>query len=179
MAADYEQASGNKVDHSLIPYAALRQKAISAIASGAVPDMIEVADFALAPIQSWGDKLIDINDVVEPQKEQFIPTALPCCHYYNNVTKKRAYYVVPVRIAAVPFHIWKSLVEQGGSKISDLHRAEEAWAISDRTVTEAERTWAVLCWHRLRMSDKAHYLRAWQRNDGRRRGMRPRKSGSY
>jgi ABC-type glycerol-3-phosphate transport system substrate-binding protein len=40
MAADYEQASGNKVDHSLIPYAALRQKAISAIASGAVPDMI-------------------------------------------------------------------------------------------------------------------------------------------
>jgi maltose-binding protein MalE len=179
MAADYEQASGNKVDHSLIPYAALCQKAISAIASGAVPDMIEVADFALAPIQSWDDKLIDINDVVEPQKEQFIPTALPCCHFYNNVTKKRAYYVVPVRIAAVPFHIWKSLVEQGGSKISDLHRAEEAWAISDRTVTEAERTWAVLCWHRLRMSDKAHYLRAWQRNDGRRRGMRPRKSGSY
>jgi multiple sugar transport system substrate-binding protein len=127
MAADYEQASGNKVDHSLIPYAALRQKAISAITSGAVPDMIEVADFALAPIQSWDDKLIDINDVVEPQKEQFIPTALPCCHFYNNVTKKRAYYVVPVRIAAVPFHIWKSLVEQGGSKISDLPNTWDAF----------------------------------------------------
>src|SRR5580698_7741853 len=39
MAADYEKASGNKADHSLIPYAALRQKAISAITSGAVPDM--------------------------------------------------------------------------------------------------------------------------------------------
>jgi multiple sugar transport system substrate-binding protein len=127
MAADYEKASGNKVDHSLIPYAALRQKAISAITSGAVPDMIEVADFALAPIQSWDDKLIDVNDVVEPQKEQFIPTALPCCHFYNNVTKKRAYYVVPVRIAAVPFHIWKSLVEQGGSKISDLPKTWDAF----------------------------------------------------
>ena len=46
MAADYEKASGNKVDRSLIPYAALRQKAISAITSGVVPDMIEVADFA-------------------------------------------------------------------------------------------------------------------------------------
>jgi multiple sugar transport system substrate-binding protein len=127
MAADYEKASGNKVDHSLIPYAALRQKAISAITSGAVPDMIEVADFALAPIQSWDDKLIDVNDVVEPQKEQFIPTTLPCCYFYNNVTKKRAYYVVPVRIAAVPFHIWKSLVEQGGSKISDLPKTWDAF----------------------------------------------------
>jgi len=127
MAADYEKASGNKVDHSLIPYAALRQKAISAITSGVVPDMIEVADFALAPIQSWDDKLIDVNDVVEPEKEQFIPTALPCCYFYNNVTKKRAYYVVPVRIAAVPFHIWKSLVEQGGSKISDLPKTWDAF----------------------------------------------------
>jgi multiple sugar transport system substrate-binding protein len=127
MAADYEKASGNKVDHSLIPYAALRQKAISAITSGVVPDMIEVADFALAPIQSWDDKLIDVNDVVEPAKEQFIPTALPCCHFYNNVTKKRDYYVVPVRIAAVPFHIWKSLVEKGGSKISDLPKTWDAF----------------------------------------------------
>ncbi len=127
MAADYEKASGNKVDHSLIPYAALRQKAISAITSGAVPDMIEVADFALAPIQSWDDKLIDVNDVVEPEKGQFIPTALSCCYFYNNVTKKRAYYVVPVRIAAVPFHIWKSLVEQGGSKISDLPKTWDAF----------------------------------------------------
>jgi multiple sugar transport system substrate-binding protein len=127
MAADYEKASGNKVEHSLIPYAALRQKAISAITSGAVPDMIEVADFALAPIQSWDDKLIDVNDVVEPEKGQFIPTALPCCYFYNNVTKKRAYYVVPVRIAAVPFHIWKSLVEKGGSKISDLPKTWDAF----------------------------------------------------
>jgi multiple sugar transport system substrate-binding protein len=127
MAADYEKASGNKVDHSLIPYAALRQKAISAITSGAVPDMIEVADFALAPIQSWDDKLLDVNDVVEPEKGQFMPTALSCCYFYNNVTKKRAYYVVPVRIAAVPFHIWKSLVEQGGSKISDLPKTWDAF----------------------------------------------------
>ncbi len=127
MAADYEKASGNKVDHSLIPYAALRQKAISAITSGVVPDMIEVADFALAPIQSWDDKLIHVNDIVEPEKEQFIPTALSCCYFYNNVTKKRAYYVVPVRIAAVPFHIWKSLVEKGGSKISDLPKTWDAF----------------------------------------------------
>ena len=127
MVADYQKASGNTIDQSTIPYAALRQKAVSAITSGVVPDMIEVADFALAPIQSWDDKLVDVTDIVEPVKGQFIPTALPCCHFYNNVAKQRAYYVVPMKIAAVPFHIWKSLVEKGGSKVSDLPKTWDAF----------------------------------------------------
>jgi multiple sugar transport system substrate-binding protein len=127
MAADYEKQSGNKIEHSLIPYAALRQKAISAISSGVVPDMIEVADFALAPLQSWDDKLVDVSDIVEPAKGQFISTALPASYFYNNVTKKRAFYVVPMKIGAVPFHIWKSLVEKGGGKISELPKTWDAF----------------------------------------------------
>jgi multiple sugar transport system substrate-binding protein len=127
LAADYEKASGNKLDYSLIPYAALRQKAISAITSGVVPDLIEVADFQLAPLQAWDDKLVDISDIVEPVKSQFMPSALPCTYFYNNVTKKRAYYVLPTKIAAVPFHIWKSLVEKGGGKIADLPKTWDAF----------------------------------------------------
>jgi multiple sugar transport system substrate-binding protein len=127
MAAAYEKASGNKIDHSLIPYAALRQKAISAITSGVVPDMIEVADFQLAPLQAWDDKLVDITDIVEPVKSQYMPSALPCTYFYNSVTKKRAYYVLPTKIAAIPFHIWKSLVEKGGGKIADLPKTWDAF----------------------------------------------------
>src|SRR5215469_14269019 len=127
MAADYEKASGDKIDHSLIPYAALRQKAISAITSGVVPDMIEVADFYLGPLQAWDDKLVDMSDVVEPAKGQYIPTALPCCYFFNNVAKKRGYYVLPMKIAAVPFHIWKSLVEKGGAKVADLPNTWDAF----------------------------------------------------
>jgi multiple sugar transport system substrate-binding protein len=127
MIGEYEKATGNKIEHSEIPYAALRQKAVSAITSGAVPDMIEVADFALAPLQAWDDKLVDISDIVEPVKSQYISTALPCTHFYNNVTKKRAYYVLPMKIAAVPFHIWKSLVEKGGAKIEDLPKTWDAF----------------------------------------------------
>ena len=127
MAAAYEKASGNKIDFSLIPYAALRQKAISAITSGVVPDMIEVADFQLAPLQAWDNKLEDISDIVEPAKSQFVASALPCTYFYNNVTKKRAYYVLPTKIAAIPFHIWKSLVEKGGGKIADLPKTWDAF----------------------------------------------------
>src|SRR5271154_1295622 len=45
LVADYEKASGNTIDYSIIPFAPLRQKAVSAVAAGVVPDMIETADF--------------------------------------------------------------------------------------------------------------------------------------
>ena len=127
MVAEYEKQSGNKIDYSITPYAALRQKEISAITSGVVPDMMEIADFAITPINAWDDKLVDVNDIVEPIKAQFMPTALDCCFHYNNVSKKRSYYITPMKIAAVPFHIWTSLVEKGGGKISDLPKTWDAF----------------------------------------------------
>jgi multiple sugar transport system substrate-binding protein len=127
MVADYEKASGDKIDYSISPYAALRQKEIAAITSGVVPDMMEIADFAITPLNAWEDKLVDVNDVVEPVKAQFLPTALDCCYHYDNVSRKRAYYITPMKVAAVPFHIWKSLVEKGGSKISDLPKTWDAF----------------------------------------------------
>ena len=44
LIADYEKASGNKIEDSIIPFAPLRQKAVSAITSGVVPDIMELAD---------------------------------------------------------------------------------------------------------------------------------------
>ncbi len=39
IVADYEKASGNTIDYSIIPYAPHRQKVVSAMTSGAVPDL--------------------------------------------------------------------------------------------------------------------------------------------
>jgi ABC-type glycerol-3-phosphate transport system substrate-binding protein len=38
LVADYEKTSGNKIDYNLIPFAPLRQKEVSAITSGVVPE---------------------------------------------------------------------------------------------------------------------------------------------
>jgi len=127
LVANYEKESGNKIDYSITPYAALRQKEISAITSGVVPDMMEIADFAITPINAWDDKLVELDDVVNPVKSQFTKTALDCCYHYNNKTKKRSYYITPMKVAAVPFHIWKSLVEKGGGKISELPKTWDAF----------------------------------------------------
>src|ERR1700687_1080816 len=64
MVADYEKASGNKIDLSIIPFAPLRQKAVAAVQTGVVPDVMEVADLEFAPLQSWADKLLDVSDIV-------------------------------------------------------------------------------------------------------------------
>src|ERR1041384_4631610 len=42
LVADYEKVSGNKIEYSIVPFAPLRQKIISAITSGVVPDLVTV-----------------------------------------------------------------------------------------------------------------------------------------
>ena len=127
LLADYQKASGNKIEESIIPFALMRQKAISAITSGVVPDVIELADFSFLPLNAWTDKLVDVSDIVEPVKSQYIDTALRATYTYNNVTKKRAFYAVPMKAAGIPFHIWQSLIEKAGFKVSDIPNTWDAF----------------------------------------------------
>jgi multiple sugar transport system substrate-binding protein len=127
LVADYEKASGNKIEDSIVPFAPLRQKMVSAITSGVVPDLMEYADFSFLPLNAWDDKLVDVSDIVEPLKSQYIDTALRATYTYNNVTKKRAYYAVPMKCSAVPFNIWQSLVEKAGYKLEDIPNTWDAF----------------------------------------------------
>src|SRR5215468_3377818 len=127
LLADYQKASGNKIEDSIIPFAPLRQKAIAAITSGVVPDVMEYADFSLLPLNAWADKLVDVSDIVDPVKSQYIDTALRATYTYNNTTKRRAFYAVPMKAAGIPFHIWNSLVEKAGFKVSDIPNTWDAF----------------------------------------------------
>jgi multiple sugar transport system substrate-binding protein len=127
MVANYQKESGNTVDYSIIPFAPMRQKAVSAVTSGVVPDLMETADFAFLVLNTWNGKLEDVSDIVDPLKAQYSKPALECSYVYNNVTKKRAYHQVPWKLAAVPFHIWTSLVEKSGHKVKDIPKTWDAF----------------------------------------------------
>ena len=73
MVADYEKASGNQIDYSIVPFAPLRQKEIAAVTSGVVPDIINVGDYYFAVLSAWKDQLVDLTDVIETQKSLFDP----------------------------------------------------------------------------------------------------------
>src|SRR5207302_9736474 len=91
IVAEYEKASGNTIDHSITPYAPLRQKIVSAVTSGVVPDLYQNSPAEIIALQAWSDKLVDVSDVIETQKSQYARTALLTVNCYNSVEKKRSF----------------------------------------------------------------------------------------
>ena len=127
MVADYEKASGNKIELSILPFAAMRQKEVAAVTSGVVPDIINVGDYFFAVLSAWNDQLVDLTDVIETQKSLFTPTALQSVNAYNSVAKKRSYYMIPHRMGVIPFHVWKSLLGKAGYKPADIPNTWDAF----------------------------------------------------
>jgi multiple sugar transport system substrate-binding protein len=129
MVEDYQKQSGNTIDYSLIPFAPLMQKIVSAITSGEVPDLIshDINDQVVAPQNAWDDKLVDVTDVIDTQKDALHPTVYLATQYYNNTTKKRAGYLIPYKTAVLPFHIWTPLVEKAGFKLADAPKTWDAF----------------------------------------------------
>jgi multiple sugar transport system substrate-binding protein len=124
---DYEKASGNTIDYTIVPYAPLRQKIISAVTSGVVPDIYPSSPTELIGLQAWQGKLVEVGDVVEPHRALYTETALNSVNCYNSVEKRRAIYGVPLNQAVLPNHIWRSLVEKAGYKLEDIPKTWDAY----------------------------------------------------
>ena len=127
IVADYEKASGNKIELSVTPFAPERQKIVAAITSGVVPDVMASNPNEILQIYAWQDRWVEVGDVVETQRAHFSETALVASQAYNSVTRKRATYGVPLRAAIVPCHIWKSLVEKAGMKLEEIPKTWDAY----------------------------------------------------
>jgi multiple sugar transport system substrate-binding protein len=127
IVADYEKASGNTIDYSIVPYAPLRQKIVSAVSSGVVPDMFTNNPVEIIALYAWDDKLLDVTDVIETQKSQYGETALHTAYCYNSAEKRRSFCGVPFTIAVRPNHVWRPLVEKAGYTMEDLPRTWDAF----------------------------------------------------
>jgi multiple sugar transport system substrate-binding protein len=120
--------TGNKIDLSIMPFTALNQKAIAALHSGEVPDLIfHAAPETILPQNAWDDRLADVSDIVEPYKSRLSETALLASSFYNGATKKRSFYLAPVKQACSPFHIWGDLVAKAGFKLDDAPKTWDAF----------------------------------------------------
>src|SRR5947207_7652688 len=127
IVADYGKTSGNTIDHSIAPYAPMRQKIVSAMTSGVVPDVFQNTPAEIIALYAWDNKLVDLSDIVETQREEYTETALLTARCYNNVEKKRSYYGVPYTVGASMNHIWRPLVEKAGYSMEDLPKTWDAY----------------------------------------------------
>lgn len=129
VVAEYEKQSGDTVDLSIMPFGPLGQKVVSAITSKNVPDVISYdgADGTIIPQNAWEDKLIEVTEIVEKYKSEYAPTVDLASQFYNNVTKRRGYYLAPYKSACIPIHTWRDLIEGAGYKVSDLPKTWDAF----------------------------------------------------
>ncbi len=127
LIADYGKASGNIIEDAIIPYAPMRQKIVSAITSGEVPDVFQNTPVETISLFAWDDKLLDVSDVVATQQENYAETALLAVRCYNNVEKRRGVYGVPFTVDVFTNHIWRSLVEKAGYQIEDIPKTWDAF----------------------------------------------------
>ena len=105
LVADYEKASGNTIDYTIVPYAPIRQKIVSAVTSGVVPDLFQNTPAEIIALYAYQDKLVDVSDVVETQRKEFTETALLTARCYNDAEKKRSFYGVPYTVGSGMNHI--------------------------------------------------------------------------
>ena len=127
VVADYEKASGNTIELSIMPFAPQRQKIVSAVTSGVVPDMFPNNPTEVVSLFAWDDKLVDVSDVLATQREEFTETALINMNCYNNIEKKRSCYGVPYTVDVFTNHIWRPLVEKAGYKMEDIPKTWDAY----------------------------------------------------
>src|SRR5207244_10148170 len=127
VVADYEKASGNKIDLNITPFAPQRQKIVAAMQSGIVPDLFPNNPGESIALYAWDDKLVDVSDVVATQREEYVETALLNVNCYNSVEKKRSFYGVPFTMDVLPNHVWRSLVDKAGYKIEDIPKTWDAY----------------------------------------------------
>src|SRR5438045_4219347 len=74
IVAEYEKASGNAIEYTIAPYAPMRQKIVSAVSSGVVPDLFQNTPAEIVALHAWENRLIDVTDVIETQKSQYTRT---------------------------------------------------------------------------------------------------------
>jgi multiple sugar transport system substrate-binding protein len=126
--AEYEKQSGNHIDLSIMPFTALNQKAIAALHSGEVPDLIfHGAPETILPQNALEDRILDVTDIVEPYRSRLSSTALLSSTFFNGATKKRSFYLAPVKQACAPFHIWGDLVRKAGFDLKDAPKTWDAF----------------------------------------------------
>jgi multiple sugar transport system substrate-binding protein len=125
----YEKQSGTKIDLQIMNGPDLITKAVAALHVGDVPDVIHAAGggLFLMPLSAWNDQLLEVSDVIAGREPEFLPAALSACRFYNNVTRRRGYYGVPIKAATMMEQIWRPLVEQAGFSDTDIPKTQDAF----------------------------------------------------
>ena len=150
LVSDFEKESGIKVDLQIINGPDLITKLIAATQAGDVPDAVQsvTGGTFFQPRAVWNDQILEISDVVAGREKEFLPAALDACRYYNNATKKRGIYAIPVKCATLMENIWRPMVEEAGFQVDAIPATQDAFfdffqAVQDKLRSKGRRIYGL------------------------------------
>jgi multiple sugar transport system substrate-binding protein len=96
--AAFEKESGINVEYVYYTNEDVPRKVLAALTAGDPPDLAYGFLFDLAHTSRWAydGVLEDVSDVVEPIKDNLLPTAMQAVTLLNGQTNERSIYAIPV-----------------------------------------------------------------------------------
>jgi len=118
----FEEKTKVKVELSQYPVQDMIPKTVAALDAGTPPDVAyaDVYDFQVTGKWAFDGKLEDLTDIVTPIKDKFLKNTIETTYLYNDKTKKRAYYAMPLKQQTMHIQYWKDMLADAGFKDSDI-----------------------------------------------------------
>ncbi|RMF25912.1 MAG: carbohydrate ABC transporter substrate-binding protein [Cyanobacteria bacterium J083] len=119
---DWEQKNPQPIQLSFYTSDELSQKVQRAIKAEDPPDIIMnfKSERSLNSRLAWEGKLVDVSDVITPAAQNYEQAILDGVKYYNNQTKERSYYAVPINQATVHIYYWRDMLSNLGYTDADI-----------------------------------------------------------
>src|SRR5260370_2569519 len=98
------------------------QKAVAALDFGTVPDVAYSDSYDVQAQGKWAfeGKLEDLSDVLLPMKSAFAPNTLETTYLYNDQTKKKGYYGLPLKQQSMHVQIWQDMLDHAAFNPSHI-----------------------------------------------------------
>ena len=118
----WEQQTNRRVKLSFYTISELSEKADRALEGNKIPDILmsQKADLTLYPRLAWQGKLAEVNDLIQPLKNEYTQNALQAATYYNNVENQDNFYSVPLYQTSLHIFYWQKLLASIELKSQDI-----------------------------------------------------------
>src|SRR3954447_12285752 len=126
IVAAFERKTGKRVDFGSPSRDDMSTKVPAAVEAGRPPDFLFGTD---AYYGQWAHegRLADLTDVLGPAAAQFDQDALARDTLLDATAGKRGLFALPMGRTSNHVHVWKSLLERGGFRLTDVPKQWEAF----------------------------------------------------
>ncbi len=113
---DFEAQKKVEVEVSFTAQEDMLKKITAALIARRVPDVAFCFynDWQVVPKYGWDNQLADVSDLIQELKPRYNEKMLEVGYVFNNTTKKRAYYGIPIEAQTMHIHYWRDLVKEAG-----------------------------------------------------------------